>query len=199
MSVQPVAEYWGDRAAHSFWAHITPLQSPQSFHAGPTGDDWKRHKLELHDEKYASGARECHNRLVMDKSEPTLTTEPSKLKGPDNSCEDIVLFTRTGDWDMQCSLEGNKGGAGSKVPLQFTVIQYSKPSLFRLQLIRIKVWKNVVHSWVHTLTDTWHLGRLMSHLSVLTKLDSFFKPASLRSETSITSESSVDEQIHWFL
>jgi hypothetical protein len=40
--------------------------------------------------------------------------------------------------------------------------------------------KNAVQSWVHTLNDTWHLGRQMSHLSVETKLDSFFKPALLR-------------------
>jgi hypothetical protein len=33
----------------------------------------------------------------------------------------------------------------------------------------------------------------MSHLSVQTELDSFFKPALLRSETSTTSESSIDE------
>jgi hypothetical protein len=50
-----------------------------------------------------------------------------------------------------------------------------------------------VHSWVHTLKGSRHLGRQMSHLSVQTKLDSFFKPALLRSETSTTSESSVDE------
>jgi hypothetical protein len=33
--------------------------------------------------------------------------------------------------------------------------------------------------------DTWHLGRQMSHLSVQTKLDSFFKPAFTTSEFSI--------------
>jgi hypothetical protein len=33
----------------------------------------------------------------------------------------------------------------------------------------------------------------MSHLSVQTQPDSFFKPALLRSETSATSESSIDE------
>jgi hypothetical protein len=53
--------------------------------------------------------------------------------------------------------------------------------------------KNAVHSCVHTLKDTWDLGRQMSHLSVQTKLDSFFRPASLRSETSATSEPSIDE------
>jgi hypothetical protein len=53
--------------------------------------------------------------------------------------------------------------------------------------------KNAVHSSVHTLKDTWHLGRQMSHLSIQTKLDSFFKPALLHSKTSTTSESSVDE------
>jgi hypothetical protein len=52
--------------------------------------------------------------------------------------------------------------------------------------------KNAVHSWVHTLIkDKWHLGRRISHLSVQTKLDSFFKPALLRSKTSTTSESFV--------
>jgi hypothetical protein len=53
--------------------------------------------------------------------------------------------------------------------------------------------KNAVHSSVHTLTDTWHLGRQMSHLSVQPELDCFFKPALLSSETSTTSESSIDE------
>jgi hypothetical protein len=53
--------------------------------------------------------------------------------------------------------------------------------------------KSAVHSWVHTLKNTQHLVRQMSHLSVQRRLDSFFKPASLRSEISTTSESSVDE------
>jgi hypothetical protein len=68
---------------------------------------------------------------------------------------------------------------------------YSELSLIRLLLIRIETWKikNAVHTWIHT----WHLGRQMSHLSVQTKLDSFFKAALLRSKTSTTSESSVDE------
>jgi hypothetical protein len=54
--------------------------------------------------------------------------------------------------------------------------------------------KNAVHSRVHTLKDTWDLGRQMSHLYVHTKLlTGFFKPALLRSKTSTTSESSIDE------
>jgi hypothetical protein len=43
------------------------------------------------------------------------------------------------------------------------------------------------------LKDMWHLGRQMSHLSVQTKLDSVFKPALLRSETSTTSEYFIDK------
>jgi hypothetical protein len=41
----------------------------------------------------------------------------------------------------------------------------SKPSLIRLQLIRIEIWKmnNSVYRWVHTLKDTCDLGRQMSH------------------------------------
>jgi hypothetical protein len=72
---------------------------------------------------------------------------------------------------------------------------YSKPSLIRLQLIWIEVWKikTAVHSWAHSLQDIWHLGWQMSHLSVQTNLDSFFKPALLPSKTSKTSESSIDE------
>jgi hypothetical protein len=31
--------------------------------------------------------------------------------------------------------------------------------------------KNAVRSRVHTLKDTWHLGRQMTHLSVQTKLE----------------------------
>jgi hypothetical protein len=42
------------------------------------------------------------------------------------------------------------------------------------------------------LKDTRHLGKQLSHLSVQTKPDSFFKPALLRSKTSRTSEFSVD-------
>jgi hypothetical protein len=61
-----------------------------------------------------------------------------------------------------------------------------------------KYMKNAVHSWVHTLKDIWHLRRQMSHLSVQTKLDSLFRPASLRSEASTTSESSIDEWICCF-
>jgi hypothetical protein len=53
--------------------------------------------------------------------------------------------------------------------------------------------KNAVHSWVSTSKDTCHLERQMSHLSVQTKLDSFFKPALLCSKTSTTSESSIDD------
>jgi hypothetical protein len=60
---------------------------------------------------------------------------------------------------------------------------YSKPSLIRL----------AVHSWVHTLKDTWRLGRQMSHLSVQTNLDSFFKPALSRAETGTASQASIDE------
>jgi hypothetical protein len=50
-----------------------------------------------------------------------------------------------------------------------------------------------VVSLMHTLKDTWHLGRQMSHLSIQTTLDSFFKPALLCSKTSKTSKSSIDE------
>jgi hypothetical protein len=39
--------------------------------------------------------------------------------------------------------------------------------------------KNSVHSCVHTVKDTWHLGRQMSHLSVQTKLDSFLQTCSI--------------------
>jgi hypothetical protein len=41
-----------------------------------------------------------------------------------------------------------------------------------------------------------HLGRQMSHLSVHTKLDTFFNPALLRLKTSTTSEPSVDEHMY---
>jgi hypothetical protein len=37
----------------------------------------------------------------------------------------------------------------------------------------------------------------MSHLSVQTRLDTFYKFALLRSKTSTTSESSIDEQMHF--
>jgi YHS domain-containing protein len=53
-------------------------------------------------------------------------------------------------------------------------------------------WKTV-HNGVHTLKDTWHLGRQMSILCVQTKLDNFFKPALLHSKTSTASKSSIDE------
>jgi hypothetical protein len=75
---------------------------------------------------------------------------------------------------------------------------YNKPSLIRLQLIRVSDnpdinMKNAVHSWVHTLKDTWHLGRQTSHFPVQTEPDSFFKPNLLHSKTSTTSESCIDE------
>jgi hypothetical protein len=36
---------------------------------------------------------------------------------------------------------------------------YSKPTLIRLHLIRTEIWKvDSVHSWAHTLKDTWDLG-----------------------------------------
>jgi hypothetical protein len=49
----------------------------------------------------------------------------------------------------------------------------SKPSLIRLQSIRIETWnlENALHSWVHNLKDAWHLERQMSHLSVQTELE----------------------------
>jgi hypothetical protein len=53
--------------------------------------------------------------------------------------------------------------------------------------------KNAVHSSAHSLKDTWHLGRQISHLSVQTKLDSFFKSAVLVSKTSTTAESSKNK------
>jgi hypothetical protein len=76
---------------------------------------------------------------------------------------------------------------------------YSKPSLFQLQLIQMldnpyrnmRNKENAVDSWVHALKETWHLGRQMSHLSIQTKLEGFFKPALLRSKTSTTSESPI--------
>jgi hypothetical protein len=39
------------------------------------------------------------------------------------------------------------------------ILNCSKPSLVRLQLIRIKIWKikNSVHTWVHTRKDAWDL------------------------------------------
>jgi hypothetical protein len=46
---------------------------------------------------------------------------------------------------------------------------------------------------VYNLKDTWDLGRQMSHLSVQTKLDSFFKLALLHTKASTASESSIDE------
>jgi phosphate-selective porin len=52
--------------------------------------------------------------------------------------------------------------------------------------------ENAVYSWIHTLQDMLHVGRQMSHLSVQTELDSFFKPALLHSDTSTTYESLVD-------
>jgi hypothetical protein len=53
--------------------------------------------------------------------------------------------------------------------------------------------KNAVRSGVHTSKYAWRLGMQMSHFSVHMKLDSFFKPSLLRSKTSTTSESSIDE------
>jgi hypothetical protein len=50
--------------------------------------------------------------------------------------------------------------------------------------------------YILLIKDRWHLGRQMSHLSVQTKLDSFFKAALLRSETGTTSESPVDEYMY---
>jgi hypothetical protein len=60
----------------------------------------------------------------------------------------------------------------------------SKPSVIRLQLIRMsdnpdRKMKNAFRSRVHALKDTWHLGRQIRHLSVQTKLESFFKLALL--------------------
>jgi hypothetical protein len=48
---------------------------------------------------------------------------------------------------------------------------------------------NAVHSRVHTLKDTWDLGRQMSHLSAQTTLDGLFK----RSKTSTAFYSSIIE------
>jgi hypothetical protein len=53
-----------------------------------------------------------------------------------------------------------------------------------------------VHSWVRTLKDTWNLGTQMSNLSVKKKLNSVFGPVVLRSETSRTSESCIDENVY---
>jgi hypothetical protein len=53
--------------------------------------------------------------------------------------------------------------------------------------------KNAVHSWVHTLKGTWQSVKQMSHLSIQTKLERFFKLALLHSKTSTTSETYVNE------
>jgi hypothetical protein len=76
-------------------------------------------------------------------------------------------------------------GATSNICICMLICVYicvcSEPSQIRLQLLRIAIWKmeNAVRSWVHTLKDTRHLRRQMSHLSVQKKLDSFFKPVLL--------------------
>jgi hypothetical protein len=54
--------------------------------------------------------------------------------------------------------------------------------------------KNAVHSRVHTLKDTWHLGRQMSHLSVQTKLETVSSNLHYYIKKKVqTSESSIDE------
>jgi hypothetical protein len=56
--------------------------------------------------------------------------------------------------------------------------------------------KNAFNCSAHSLKYMWRLWMQMSHLSVKSKLDSFFKPALLPSKTNTTSESSIDEQIY---
>jgi hypothetical protein len=46
---------------------------------------------------------------------------------------------------------------------------------------------------LYALKDSWHLAKQMSHLSVQTKLDNNLTAVLLRSETSTTLESSIDE------
>jgi hypothetical protein len=82
--------------------------------------------------------------------------------------------------------------------VQTYTAEYSKPSLIRLQLIWIEIYKKSSF-WVHTLKDTRHCGRQMSPLSLQTKLESCFKPTSLLSNTSKTSQSSTDELNAFFL
>jgi hypothetical protein len=53
--------------------------------------------------------------------------------------------------------------------------------------------KNAVHGSVHTLKRHSAFRKAEESLYVQKKLDSFFKPALLRSKTSTTSESSIDE------
>jgi hypothetical protein len=111
----------------------------------------------------------------------------------------VLICCTTSASANSCSCSATRGSCDSHgasslwpsqhVPLPWSRRKYSTPWLIRLQLIRIEIrkMKNAVHSWVR------HLGRQLSHLPVQTKLDGFFKSALLRSETSTTSESSIDE------
>jgi hypothetical protein len=70
---------------------------------------------------------------------------------------------------------------------------------YRRENIKSYTVKNAVHSWVHALKHTWHLGRQMSHFSVQTRLEGFFKLVLLRSQTCTTSGLSIDEKYIVFL
>jgi hypothetical protein len=54
----------------------------------------------------------------------------------------------------------NNFRTAERIFMWLVIWEYSKPSLIRLQLIRIEIWKmeNSVHGWVNALKGTWHLG-----------------------------------------
>jgi hypothetical protein len=85
----------------------------------------------------------------------------------ETGCDGHTGFAPVGTPSQSRVIKGNF----SRVHWNFYIyslkmIQYNKPSLIRLQLVRIEIWKiiNAVHRWVYNLKDTWHLGRHMESL-----------------------------------
>jgi hypothetical protein len=87
-----------------------------------------------------------------------------KPKYSEKTCPSAALSTK----NPTCCPDANPGRRGGKPAANR--LSYGAAEI-RMSDNPDRNMKNAVHSWVHTLKDTWHLGRQMSHLSVQTKLE----------------------------
>jgi hypothetical protein len=145
---------------------------------------------------------------------PSMLTEQVGKQVRLQTCIREVLGSKLGwgtcnsDWDISClsSAPPENGVVVSRLGQErfifnsFQIHQfshhptvYSIHSLIRLKVIRIEKWKCCSQLSTYFKRHEAFIRRQLSHLSVQTKLDSFFKPALSRSKASVTSEASINK------
>jgi hypothetical protein len=136
--------------------------------------------------QYASGG--CSTKWTQSHLTKNNNNNKKKINCPYRSPE-LLHFP------LQCTVQ-----CSHRVLMLVMVTMYSKPSLIRLQLIRMsnnlaQYMKNEKCCPQSSTYFKWHMAfmKQMSDLSVQTKLDSSFKPTLFHSKTITTSESSIVE------